>query len=924
MMAAAMRCLVAAWCAAVAVRGDEPLALTREPALTLSTGDEPLTLTRNVEEPAVEPVAAAEPAAPEAPPAEVVEAPVVMVAEAAMDEDDAVAVEPVEAAEPVAPSEVAEAAAIDDGAAAAAEALEAAEAIPVERASDVNAARLTIDEEVEERIAEAPGAAEIDLRLADAKRRVADAERARASSVMMTGAASAAAAYAHPEPCGAGAPGAGLPFCDAALGARARGRDAAKRVDRATLGQLLTTASGGDDALGIPPTAWWDAGVGSASPSSGAATEFPEPLATAAAFNETLWEAIGAAVGVEYRALNNAGRGGLASARVVASPFRERAPSLAAAGEDPVVCGRYAAAYARGLEGDGDYKRALATCAYEETGEPLALDDLYDSFLPAFRDCLAAGGGAAALACAPASGGGVVPCAADRVEKEFRGALGFDGYVVADSREAGATPADMAGGADVDAGDAFAGLLGDRVDLALERLFAARMRLGEFDDAADQPYRRIDESRLHADDHQALAVEAARQSLTLLKNEAGVFRTRVSNSGQRSQPRLPLREAGMLATIGPDPNRGTCFVEPEAPGPFDVLSSHLAEVGVEYGLQYVVKPEVRFDVDAANDADDESGFAEAAQAAKSADTIVVWLGLADARAPSAGDGALPPAQRAFLDLILRNARNPIVAVVASVGPVDLSSLKDDARVGALLVTGSPGLRGGRAIAEALFGEFAPSGRLPYSIYGAADAVTDGGMRPRPGAGHAGRTYRFADRQPIYGFGAGLPLFGAKLSVEALPEVDDHGNPRRARETGRKPSAEDRARDKKMALDRRGAVDAYLAAFPTLAAARLASDPGPVLFSLPFGVAAPAGAVSGAATVLAFLKPPGAGKNRRPRSSLLDFKKVDLAAGAAPTILAFDVRARDLTLVGEDGVRHRPEDDAPWTLTVEGVDVEIEV
>ena len=61
----------------------------------------------------------------------------------------------------------------------------------------------------------------------------------------------------------------------------------------------------------------------------------------------------------------------------------------------------------------------------------------------------------------------------------------------------------------------------------------------------------------------------------------------------------------------------------------------------------------------------------------------------------------------------------------------------DERVGALLVTGSPGLRGGRAIAEALFGEFAPSGRLPYSIYGAADAVTDGGMRPRPGAGHAG-------------------------------------------------------------------------------------------------------------------------------------------------------------------------------------------
>lgn len=74
-------------------------------------------------------------------------------------------------------------------------------------------------------------------------------------------------------------------------------------------------------------------------------------------------------------------------------------------------------------------------------------------------------------------------------------------------------------------------------------------------------------------------------------------------------------------------------------------------------------------------------------------------------------------------------------------------------------------------------------------------------------------------------------------------------------------------------------------------------------------------------MLAFLAPPGAGADRRPRQSLVDFRKVVVGADEA-VVVTFDVRARDLTLVDSTGVRFRPA--GVWTLRVEGAEAEIEV
>lgn len=129
------------------------------------------------------------------------------------------------------------------------------------------------------------------------------------------------------------------------------------------------------------------------------------------------------------------------------------------------------------------------------------------------------------------------------------------------------------------------------------------------------------------------------------------------------------------------------------------------------------------------------------------------------------DLLMPGAQDALIKAVLKSATGRVIMVVMSGGPIDLSSYKSDPMVAAILITGYPGQSGGQAIAETLFGDNNPAGKLTQTWY-ANDFVNecemiDMNMRPEatpqaPGWPVCpGRSYRFYQGAPVYKFGDGL-------------------------------------------------------------------------------------------------------------------------------------------------------------------------
>lgn len=120
-------------------------------------------------------------------------------------------------------------------------------------------------------------------------------------------------------PCGAGSPGANMPFCNASLPLPVRVADIVSRLSVEEKQNMLDTSSGGAPALGIAPIQVWNealhgvannVGVGFVDPTP-ASTSFPMAITSSMSFNTSLWNAIGAAISDEARAFSNAGHAGL-------------------------------------------------------------------------------------------------------------------------------------------------------------------------------------------------------------------------------------------------------------------------------------------------------------------------------------------------------------------------------------------------------------------------------------------------------------------------------------------------------------------------------------------------------------------------------------------------------------------------------------
>ncbi len=343
--------------------------------------------------------------------------------------------------------------------------------------------------------------------------------------------------------------------------------------------------------LQIPAYDWWSEALHGVA-NAGTATVFPEPMGLAATFDDRLIHEMAVVIGTEARAKHDqavrAGRRDIMEGLDFWSPniniFRDPrwGRGQETYGEDPFLTGRMGVAFVTGLQGDDPkYFRVIATPKHyavhsgPETSRhridvQVSKHDIEDTYLPAFRAAVVAGK-AESVMCAYNRINGQPACANTYLlQDRLRGSWKFNGYVVSDcdavvdifqghhfaKSQAAAAAVAVKTGMDNECADFFSirkegddqdykpfvdavhdGLLKESdIDVALRRLYTARMKLGMFDPPEMVPYANTPESEIDSAAHRALALKAAQESMVLLKNDG----------------LLPLAEGGKkILVVGP-------------------------------------------------------------------------------------------------------------------------------------------------------------------------------------------------------------------------------------------------------------------------------------------------------------------------------------------------------------------------------------
>ncbi|XP_034932153.1 putative beta-D-xylosidase [Populus alba] len=598
-----------------------------------------------------------------------------------------------------------------------------------------------------------------------------------------------------------------LKFCRVNMPLHGRVRDLIGRLTLQEKIGLLVNNAAAVPRLGIQGYEWWSealhgvSNVGPGTKFGGAfpgATSFPQVITTAASFNESLWEEIGRVVSDEARAMFNGGTAGLTYWSPNVNVFRDPrwGRGQETPGEDPVVAGKYAASYVRGLQGNSRFRLKVAACCKHYTAYDLdnwngvdryrfnaivSKQDLEDTYDVPFKSCVVEGK-VASVMCSYNQVNGKPTCADPNLLKNtIRGEWRLNGYIVSDcdsvkvlyeNQHYTATPEEAAAatikaGLDLDCGPFLAihtenavkgGLLNEEdVNMALANTITVQMRLGLFDgEPSAQPFGNLGPRDVCTPAHQQLALHAAQQGIVLLQNRG---RT------------LPLSRTNLtVAAIGPNADVTVTMIGNYA--------------GVACGYTTPLQGISRYAktihqsgcIDVACNGNQQFGMAEAA--ASQADATVLVMGLdqsIEAEFRDRKDLLLPGYQQELISRVARASRGPTILVLMSGGPIDVSFAKNDPRIGAILWAGYPGQAGGAAIADVLFGTTNPGGKLPMTWYPqdylAKVPMTNMGMRADPSRGYPGRTYRFYKGPVVFPFGHGrsYTTFAHSL-VQAPKEV----------------------------------------------------------------------------------------------------------------------------------------------------------
>jgi beta-glucosidase len=359
---------------------------------------------------------------------------------------------------------------------------------------------------------------------------------------------------------------AAMPFRNPALPIQQRVDDLVGRLTLEEKVSQLIDRAAPIPRLDIPAYNWWNEGLHGIA-RSGYATMFPQAIGNAATWDAPLVEKISTVISTEARAKYNDailhGNHDRYYGLTIWSPniniFRDPrwGRGQETYGEDPFLTGRLATAFVKGIQGDDpNYFRAIATPKHfavhsgpETTRHKVDIDptdhDLWDTYLPAFRATITEGN-ADSIMCAYNAVDKVPACASKMLLQDIlRHDWGFQGYVTSDcdaiddisakyghlyatNNETGSVDG-IEAGTDTDCGSAYSALTDAvhhkliteaRLDVSVKRLFTARMRLGMFDPAASIRYASIPFSVVNSSENQALALQAARESMVLLKNDS--------------------------------------------------------------------------------------------------------------------------------------------------------------------------------------------------------------------------------------------------------------------------------------------------------------------------------------------------------------------------------------------------------------------
>lgn len=545
------------------------------------------------------------------------------------------------------------------------------------------------------------------------------------------------------------------------------------------------------DRLGIPEYNWWNEclhGVARA----GLATCFPQAIGLGATWDQNLIFMVSTTISDEARAKYHEfiriGSRKIYQGLTFWSPnvniFRDPrwGRGQETYGEDPFLTGKLGVQFVKGLQGDDPkYFKTIATLkhfAVHSGPEPerhsfdAVTDerDFRETYLPQFEMGIKEGK-AYSVMCAYNRYKGETCCGSSSLLTGIlRTEWGFDGYIVSDcgaindiynGHKVVATPAEAAAlgvrsSTDLECGSAYRnlkeslnkGLITEQeIDVSLKRLFTARFRLGMFDPPEMVEYSRIPYSVLDSKKNKALARETALKSIVLLKNENNL---------------LPLKKnIGTVAVIGPNSDQvfvllGNYNGTPSDPvTPLRGIREELegfSEVLYAQGCNWAAGlPQQKTA---------EELKAEALEVAKKANVVIMCMGITprlegeEMRVTvdgfKGGDRTridLPDVQQ---DLIkeIQTLGKPVVLVLLNGSALAINWEKDN--IPAILESWYGGQAAGQALADVIFGDYNPGGRLPVTFYKSVNdlpSFEDYNMK--------NRTYRYFTGDPLFPFGFGL-------------------------------------------------------------------------------------------------------------------------------------------------------------------------
>jgi beta-glucosidase len=554
------------------------------------------------------------------------------------------------------------------------------------------------------------------------------------------------------------------------------------------VGQMMNAAPA-IPRLDIPQYDWWNEclhGVGRA----GIATVFPQAIGMAATWDRELMRRVATVISDEARAKHHeALRNGvheIYTGLTFWSPninqFRDPrwGRGQETYGEDPYLTARMGVEFVKGLQGDDQkYLKLVATPKHyavhsgpeserHRFDAQVSERDLRETYLPAFKATISEAKAVSIMGAYNRTNGEPCNASPTLLQKILRDEWGFEGYVVSDcgaitdvyrDHHVVNTPEEAAAisvkaGCDLECGATYRalttavrkGLIDEKtLNKSLARLFRARMRLGMFDPPEAVPFASIPIDVNDCDTHKQIALQAARESIVMLKNAGSTF--------------LPLDKTRIksVAVIGPNADDHNVLLGNYNGTP---SKSYTPLDGIRMALPGV---QVTYTKGCGIAAKSTAGFAEAVQMAGEADLAVVCLGLSqqmegeegqeegvEAGVHSFGDRTsidMPGVQEDLLKAIFATG-TPVVLVLLNGSAVAVNWA--DAHIPAILEAWYPGQAGGIALAEVLFGDYNPAGRLLVTFYKSVEQLP-----PFEDYTMTNCTYRYFTGEPLYTFGHGL-------------------------------------------------------------------------------------------------------------------------------------------------------------------------